>query len=56
MNGIDVVAEIKNHRDIPVIYLTASGDSLTGEREELTMTYGFIVKPVNLNRLYRVYR
>lgn len=50
-DGIDAALEIKNIRDIPIIYLTAYGDVKTRKRAEFTNPNAYIIKPFEENEL-----
>lgn len=50
-DGIDAANEIKNIRDIPIIYLTAYGDVKTRKRAEFTKPTAYIIKPFEENEL-----
>ena len=45
MDGIDAAAKIREHHDIPIIYLTAFADENTLSRAKLTEAYGYLIKP-----------
>ncbi|MEA5564130.1 ATP-binding protein [Anabaena sp. UHCC 0399] len=45
MDGIDTASYIREHLDIPVIFLTAYGDDNTLERAKITQPFGYIIKP-----------
>ncbi|BAT56369.1 PAS/PAC sensor hybrid histidine kinase [Nostoc sp. NIES-3756] len=45
MDGITAASYIREHLDIPVIFLTAYGDDNTLQRAKLTQPFGYIVKP-----------
>lgn len=45
MNGIEVSEKIKEHMNIPVIFLTAYADEGTLSRAKITEPYGYILKP-----------
>ncbi len=51
IDGIDAVVEIKQTRNIPVIYMTAHSDEKTLSRAKATEPHGYILKPVNYNEL-----
>ena len=44
-DGIITASEIQKYLDIPIIYLTAYGDTKTLERAKNTSPYGYLVKP-----------
>jgi diguanylate cyclase (GGDEF)-like protein/PAS domain S-box-containing protein len=45
MDGIDAATKIRDHLDIPIIYLTAFADEKTLSRARLTEAYGYLIKP-----------
>jgi PAS domain S-box-containing protein len=45
IDGITTASYIREHLDIPVIFLTAYGDDNTIERAKITQPLGYIVKP-----------
>ncbi len=45
MNGIEASKTIREHHDIPIIYLTASSDELTIQKAEKGNPFGYIIKP-----------
>src|SRR5688572_18727464 len=47
VDGIQIAEKIKNHYDIPVIFLTSFVDKITLDRAKVTEPYGYIVKPFN---------
>lgn len=51
MDGIELVREIQQSHDIPVIYLTASSDTKTIQRAKATKHFGFLSKPVEYQEL-----
>jgi len=51
LNGIDTAEIINSNYDIPVLYLTAYSDDKTLEKAKKTMVYGYIVKPIDENKL-----
>ncbi|MCX8028190.1 MAG: PAS domain S-box protein, partial [Thermodesulfovibrionales bacterium] len=51
IDGISAVNEITRHLDIPYIYLTAHTDEKTINRAKETAPYGYLIKPIELNRL-----
>ena len=52
LDGIETYSKIKENYDIPVVYLTAFGDSSTLSRAKLTEPYGYILKPFEENEIY----
>jgi PAS domain S-box-containing protein len=51
MTGIEAVKEIRNQKDIPVIYLTAYANESTLSQAKLTEPFGYILKPFDDNNL-----
>lgn len=45
MDGIDAAVGINSFLNIPIIYITASGDNLTFRRAKLTGPFGYLIKP-----------
>jgi len=45
VDGIAAAEQIRHRFDIPVVYLTAYGDSETLQRAKITEPYGYIIKP-----------
>lgn len=45
MDGIQAAREIREHLDIPVIYLTAYSDERTLQRAKVTEPHGYLLKP-----------
>ncbi|HMK54420.1 MAG TPA: methanogen output domain 1-containing protein [Methanobacteriaceae archaeon] len=45
MDGIEAAGKIRNHLDVPVIYLTAYSDEDVLKRARITEPYGYILKP-----------
>ncbi|WP_175586847.1 MULTISPECIES: response regulator [unclassified Nostoc] len=52
MDGIEAAVEIWNCLQIPFIYITAYSDKSTVERATLTLTCGYIIKPISQQNLY----
>ena len=50
-DGIDIVAELCQLRQVPVIYLTAFSDKETILRIEQTLPFAYLLKPYNINQL-----
>jgi len=51
MNGIETAQKIRNHFDIPIIYISAySGDDII-QQAKSTQPYGYIIKPINEKEL-----
>lgn len=51
MDGITAAGYIREHLDIPVIFLTAYGDENTLERAKITQPFGYVVKPFTIKDL-----
>ncbi len=51
MTGIDAALEIRNHVDLPVIYLTAFANESTLSQAKLTQPFGYILKPFDEKNL-----
>jgi two-component system, cell cycle sensor histidine kinase and response regulator CckA len=47
MDGIETTAKLREHYDIPVIYLTAHTDQQTIDRAKVTGAFGFLTKPIH---------
>ncbi|HIJ79941.1 MAG: response regulator [Desulfobulbaceae bacterium] len=45
MDGIEAAAKIKEHNDIPIIYLTANTDNITFQRAKISEPFGYLLKP-----------
>jgi signal transduction histidine kinase len=45
LDGIDAAERIRRDIDVPIVYLTAYGDSRTLERAKVTVPYGYLLKP-----------
>jgi PAS domain S-box-containing protein len=52
MDGIDAAEQIKNHLDIPIVYLTAYSDEKTLKRAKITGPFGYIIKPFEDRELH----
>ena len=52
ITGIEAVQRIKQHIDIPVIYLTAYADEKTIQSAKLTDPFGYILKPFDERSLH----
>lgn len=50
-DGIDAAIEIRSHKPIPVVFLTAHADRSTLERAKLAGPLGYIVKPLGPSSL-----
>src|SRR5574338_340603 len=51
LTGIDAAREIRNRKDIPVIYLTAYANQSTLSQAKLTQPFGYIIKPFDEKNL-----
>ena len=51
MDGIEAANKIRNHLNIPIIYLTAYSDEEILKRARMTEPYGYILKPFNNSEL-----
>lgn len=51
MDGIETAAMIRQHQEIPIVYLTAYGDKNTLNRSKITSPYGYVVKPFDEQQL-----
>lgn len=51
MDGVDTAEIINRTNDIPIVYLTAYSDDKTLEKAKKTMSYGYIVKPIEEEKL-----
>ncbi|MBX2975670.1 MAG: response regulator [Ignavibacteriaceae bacterium] len=51
MDGTEAASIIRDEFDIPIIFLTASTDTLTVDRAKLSIPYGYITKPLVLREL-----
>ncbi|MGB9977663.1 response regulator [Methanobacterium sp.] len=45
IDGIETAGQIREHFDIPIIYLTAHSDNQTLARAKITGPFGYLVKP-----------
>ncbi|MGC1393061.1 MAG: ATP-binding protein [Coleofasciculaceae cyanobacterium] len=54
MDGIQAAAEIHKCFDIPIVYLSAYGDTNTIERAKLTEPFGYLLKPFTEKELHTV--
>ena len=52
MDGIDLVRQIQDSYDIPIIYLTAHADRQVIERIKATEPFGYLLKPVREQELH----
>ncbi len=46
LDGIETAAQIRNHHDIPVIFLTAKADDQTLQRAQVSEAFGYLLKPL----------
>lgn len=46
-DGIDAAMEIKQYRQIPIIFLTAMADEPTIQKAKFSLPYGYVIKPFN---------
>ncbi|HKJ67888.1 MAG TPA: response regulator [bacterium] len=51
IDGIEAAEAISARRDIPIIYLTGSGDQATIDRAKHTSPYGYLIKPIDATEL-----
>ncbi len=51
-SGVWVAQKIREHCDVPIIYLTAYADSATLQQAFQTAPYGYILKPFDVTDLY----
>lgn len=52
MDGIEAAEKIRNHFNIPVVYLAAYMDEKTLQRAETTGPFGYILKPFEERELH----
>ncbi|MCK4619311.1 MAG: PAS domain S-box protein, partial [Desulfobacterales bacterium] len=52
MDGVEAAEHIRDHFDIPVVYLTAYSDDTTLQRAKITEPSGYILKPFQEKELY----
>ncbi len=45
MDGVETAIRIRDHYDIPIIYITAHSDERTLKRAEITEPFSYIIKP-----------
>ncbi len=50
-DGIDLAGKIKEHFDVPIVFLTALSDDRTLERAKETEPYNYLLKPFHDNEL-----
>lgn len=51
IDGIETAEKIRQHKQIPIVYLTAYGDKKTLNRSKTTDPYGYVVKPFDEQQL-----
>ena len=51
MNGVTAAERIREHYDIPVVYLTAFSQDIQLQQAKMTTPYGYLVKPVSEREL-----
>lgn len=51
-DGTQIVEQIQNEYNIPVVYLTSHTDSQTLQKVQKTKPYGYVIKPFDENQLY----
>lgn len=44
-NGIDIAMHVREHKRVPLIFVTAHSDRATLEQAKMALPYGYIVKP-----------
>ncbi len=54
MNGIEAAREINEHRDVPIVFMTAYTEVETTDLAKETGPAGYIAKPINEEELYAV--
>ena len=54
LDGIEAATEIRKHRDLPIIYLTAFSNVDILERAKVTEPFGYILKPFDERELHVV--
>jgi PAS domain S-box-containing protein len=52
LDGVEAAGQIRQHSDIPVVYLTAYTDDATLRRAKLTEPYGYLIKPFEERELH----
>lgn len=52
IDGIEATAQIHDHLDLPVIYVTAFADEKTLQAAKLTEPFGYILKPIETRELF----
>jgi len=53
MDGIEAARKIREHLDLPVVFLTAHADEATVERSSDAAPYGYVLKPFDEGELRR---
>jgi len=53
MDGVEAAGQIRDHLNIPVVYLTAYADEATLRRAKVTEPFGYILKPFEERELYK---
>lgn len=51
IDGIETAEKIRQHKQIPIVYLTAYGDKKTLTRSKTTDPYGYVIKPFDEQQL-----
>ena len=51
-SGIEAADEVREHLDIPVIFLTALADDETLKKAKVTEPFGYLIKPFDARMLY----
>ncbi len=51
MDGFSTVEKIREHRDVPVVYLTGRGDDASLRKARVTKPYGYVLKPFQTREL-----
>ncbi len=54
IDGVEAARQIRERHDIPVILMSAGSDIDTLQRALLTSSFGYLVKPVQLEKLGQV--
>jgi signal transduction histidine kinase/DNA-binding response OmpR family regulator len=54
IDGVEAARQIRNHFDIPVVYLTAHTDEATLQRAKITEPFGYLLKPFNERELQAI--
>lgn len=53
MDGIRAAEKIREHQNLPIVYLTAYADQKTLERIKVTEPFGYIIKPFEDQELFK---